>query len=120
MDDADREAFKLAIETARAEDAGRRQQIDDMLRTRPFEQVGRFASYHCQIRALNLPPWQHPPCHIDPIDIEAIIAAGDDMHGRYVAAKLLRRMLEFDISRFDPDPLGTLADAGKPDNISPL
>jgi hypothetical protein len=111
MDDADRQAFELAIEMARQEDEGRRRQIDDFLRTRPFEQVGRFASYHCQTRALGLPPWQHPPCHIDVADIDRLIAGGDDLHGKFVAAQLLRRMLEFGISRYHPDPLGALAAA---------
>lgn len=111
MDDADRKAFELAIEITRQEDEGRRDQIDDFLRTRSFEEVGHFASYSAQMRTLNLPPWQHPPCHIDVADIEKIIAAGDDLHGKFVAAKLLRRMLELKISRFCPDPLSAVAAA---------
>jgi hypothetical protein len=111
ISDADREAFTLAIETARNESEGRRRQIDDFLRTRTFEEVGRFASYGCQMRSLHLPPWQHPPCHIDVADIDRLIAAGDDMHGKFVAAKLLRRMLELGVSQFHPDPMAALAAA---------
>jgi hypothetical protein len=103
ISDADRQAFELAIAAARNEDAGRRDQIDHFLRTRPFEEVGRFASYHCQ--TLSLPPWQHPPCHIDVADIDRLIAGGDDMHGKFVAAQLLRRMLGLGISKYHPDPL---------------
>jgi hypothetical protein len=65
MNDADEAAFKLAIETARNEDQGRRDQIDAFLRTRPFEEVGRFASYHCQTRALGLPPWSGAYCALN-------------------------------------------------------
>jgi hypothetical protein len=111
ISDVDREAFTLAIEMARNEDPGRRNQIDDFLRTRSFEEVGRFASYHCQTRALNLPPWQHPPCQIDVVDTEKIIAAGDDLHGKFVAAKLLRRMLELGLSKFCPDPMAAITTA---------
>jgi hypothetical protein len=41
MTDADKQAFARAIEMARAHDEGRRQQIDDFLRTRAFEDVPR-------------------------------------------------------------------------------
>ena len=84
MTDADKQAFARAIEMARAHDEGRRQQIDDFLRTRAFEDVGRFAAYGCQMRALRLPPWAYPPCWINEAEIDAIIARGDDPHGRFV------------------------------------
>jgi hypothetical protein len=112
ISDADRQAFELAIAAARNEDAGRRDQIDHFLRTRSFEETGGFASFHCQSRALNLPPWQYPPCLIDPADIDRLIAAGDDLHGKSVAAQMLRRMLELGLSRFHPDPMAAL-DAAK-------
>jgi hypothetical protein len=115
ISDADREAYALAIETARARDEGRRQQIDDFLRTRPFEDVGRFAAYGCQMRALRLPPWAYPPCWINEAEIDAIIARGDDPHGRFVAAKLLKRMRELGISKFDADPMGAIEAAKKRD-----
>jgi hypothetical protein len=115
MDDTDRQAFELSIEMARNEDRGRRDQIDDFLRTRPFEQVGRFASYAAQTRSLSLPPWQYPPCLIDPDDIDRLIAAGDDVHGKSVAAKLLRRMLDLGVSQFHPDPMGAIEAATKKD-----
>jgi hypothetical protein len=111
ISDIDRKAFELAIAAARNEDQGRRDQVDHFLRTRSFEEVGAFCSYHCQTRALNLPPWQHPPCNIDPADIEALIAAGDELHGKAVAAQLLRRMLDLGVSRYHPDPMTALATA---------
>jgi hypothetical protein len=111
MDDADRQAFELAIEMARQEDEGRRRQIDDFLRTRTFEEVGRFASYSCQMRSLHLPPWMYPPALIDDTDIEKILAAGDDPHGKFVAAKLLLRLRELGLSKFCPDPMAALGAA---------
>jgi hypothetical protein len=111
--DIDQQAFELAIATARDEDAGRCRQIDDMLRERPFEEVGRFASYHCQTRSLALPPWAYPPCMIDITAVGKILAAGDnDIHGRFVAAKLVQRLLDLGLSRFHPDPLAAI-DAAK-------
>jgi hypothetical protein len=116
MTDADGAAYKLAIETARAHDEGRRQQIDDFLRERPFEDVGRFASYGCQVRSLHLPPWAYPPCWISLDEIDALIAAGDDgIRGKYVAAKLLKRMLALGISNYHPDPLAAIEAATKKD-----
>jgi hypothetical protein len=115
MTDADKQAFARAIEMARAHDEGRRQQIDDFLRTRAFEDVGRFAAYGCQMRALRLPPWAYPPCWINEAEIDAIIARGDDPHGRFVAAKLLKRMLEVGVSKYDPDPMRAIEAATKKD-----
>jgi hypothetical protein len=115
MTDADEATYKLAIETARAHDEARRQQIDDFLRTRSFEDVGSFAAYGCQMRALRLPPWQWPPCWINEAEIDAIIAGGDDPHGRHIAAKLLKRMLEVGVSKYDPDPMRAIEAATKKD-----
>jgi hypothetical protein len=113
--DIDRKAFELAIAAARNEDQGRRDQIDDFLRTRPFEEVGRFASYHCQMRSLHLPPWMYPPALIDITAVGEILAAGDnDMHGRFVAAKLVQRLLDLGVSKFHPDPMAAI-DAAKRD-----
>jgi hypothetical protein len=111
--DIDRQAFELAIAAARNENQGRRDQIDDMLCTRPFEEVGCFASYHCQMNALGLPPWVYPPALIDITAIGKILAAGDnDMHGRFVAAKLVQRLLDRGLSKFDPDPMAALSKRG--------
>jgi hypothetical protein len=109
MNRIDRDAFKRAIESCRnrKDDPGRREQIDSKLAEEPWDEVGRFAAYSCQSRNLNLKPWQIPPCWIR--DVEAVLAAGDDdMHGRRAAAKLLKRMLDAGLSRYEPDPLAAL------------
>jgi hypothetical protein len=49
-------------------------------------------------------------------EIDALIAAGDDgTRGRYVAAKLLKRMLEVGVSKYDPDPMAAIEAATKKD-----
>jgi hypothetical protein len=58
---------------------------------------------------LSLPPWMYPPALIDDADIEKILAAGDDVHGKFVAAKLVMRLRELSISQFHPDPMAALA-----------
>ena len=73
-----------------------------LLQGDPWIEVAEFASYSCQIHALNLKPWQSPPCTEDE----------DDPTPRDRAAQtLLRRMLRAGLSRFDPDPLKALAGA---------
>lgn len=99
----DRAALKLAIEHARAQDEGRRQQIDSMLADEPWEEVATFASYGCQMRSLRLRPWETPPAWVD-----------DPQHPRKVdeaAARLLRQMLAHGVSRWHPDPLAAIAEA---------
>ena len=110
----DRQAMAAAIEMARAEDEGRERQIHDFLRSRPWEDVGDFASYHCQMRSLGLRPWQTPPCWIEPRDIPRLTAGLDDdrpSSGKREAAELLQRMLALGISRYSPDPLAAIAAA---------
>ena len=82
----DRDALKLALEMACAEDQGRAYQIASMLedRDRSWEEVASFASSCCQSRNLKLMPWQLPPCSADEDDDGEVDAA---------AVKLLRRMV---------------------------
>jgi len=110
IDPVDREALERAIEMARQESPGRREQIDDKLADEPWEKVARFAAYCCQCDTLRLKPWQSPPCWVD--DMEAILAAGDDgIRGQYAAAKLLMKMLDAGLSEWEPDPVAALAKA---------
>jgi hypothetical protein len=103
MNARDRKAMRLAIEATRAEDEPRRRQVDAKLASEPWEHVGRFCVYHCQMNALNLAPWQRPPCLIE--DPEAVLRGDDDAHGRHNAARLLLRMRKLYVSRYEPDPL---------------
>jgi hypothetical protein len=90
---ADRDALERALALAKAE---RPEQIGRMLSEDPWMEAASFAAYHCQIRALQLKPWQSPPCygHLD---------------GDTGATILLKRLLDAGLSRWEPDPVGVLA-----------
>jgi len=77
LTDIDRGAMTRAIETVRKSRA-RRRQVDDMLASRPFERVGRFAAFSCQMDALHLDPWETPPVWIT--DVDASLKAPNDAH----------------------------------------
>ena len=106
----DREALERCIEAMRdSKEPADREQIEDLLKTGGWQKAADQAAYHCQNRALRLKPWQDPPANIDPRDIASIIARGDDgIAGDFRAARLLQRMLNAGISRFEPDPITAL------------
>src|SRR5262245_12242055 len=112
----DKDALERAIDICRTKTAAGREQIEDMLATDPWFEAATFAAYSCQMDSLDLKPWQSPPCWID--DVVGDINAGNDgIGGQYAAAKLLRRMLDLGISRFEPDPLARLK--GRPPDRPP-
>ena len=100
-----RAALELAIAIALKSDRATRQQIESMLRERPWREVAEFAAYGCQCDALRLKPWQPPPCHahLDDDDGEA-----GPIMGRRAAAMLLRKMLLLAVDRWHPDPLAAI------------
>jgi hypothetical protein len=88
----DREALQLAMTMAREPPDGRGEQIDSMLKKREWFYVARFASAHCQCRALRLRPWELPPVWV---------GVGDDPQ----AEQLWKRMRACGVSRYHPDPI---------------
>jgi hypothetical protein len=104
----DRDALTRAIEIVRSRGApAARQQIENFLQEQPWPEVAKFAAYGCQRRALRLKLWQPVPYYIN--DIEATLEAGDDgIRGQYQAARLLQRMLDAGLSRYEPDPVAAL------------
>jgi hypothetical protein len=107
LTETDREAMTRAIETGRQRGKAAREQLDDFLRLKPWREVGEFAAYGLQCETLRLKPWQSPPCEIgDPDACEFV--RGDDIHGYRTAARLLRRLLEAGLSRYEPDPIAAL------------
>ena len=104
-------ALSLAIETQRKRGPAHRTQIDNMLRSEPWESVGRFAAYSCQCNSLDLAPWETPPIWID--DIGAALTAPEDGKRIRSAAKLLRRMQALGISRYHPNPVQAITEAEK-------
>jgi hypothetical protein len=103
----DRDALERAIEMTRAIGGPDAVQIENMLARDPWEQVARFAAYCRQCDNLHLGPHQSPPCWVD--DMEGTLAKGDDgIDGSYAAARLLQRMLDANISIYEPDPIAAL------------
>jgi hypothetical protein len=96
FDEADLDAFRRAMAKT-MEESDRAEQIAEMLEDRPWVEVAQFAAFHCQIAALKLQQWDEPPCHCPP---------GNTRGGR-----LLNRMLERNISQYEPDPMAALAKA---------
>ena len=109
----DREALERAIEIARnSGEPGRREQIDRLMEKEGWFAAADFCCYCCQRELIRPRLCQPTPADIDPADIETIIARGDDApNGNFTAAKLLKRMLRADLSRYEPDPVRALAEA---------
>jgi hypothetical protein len=107
LTDVDRDAMTRAIAITRKESPARAAQIFDMLSSRPFERVGRFAAFSCQVDALKLTPWETAPLQIR--DIDAGLNAPDDTRRIGDAARLLQRLLRAGLSRYEPSPLAALA-----------
>ena len=106
MSRTDRDALALSIEVARTENAGRAEQIDFMLADhQPWRRVAEFAAYCAQNHALNLKPWQAPPCAASLSDLDKPF--GDQSAARE-SAELLQRLLRAGRSRYEPDPLRAL------------
>jgi hypothetical protein len=108
----DIEACERAIAIMRNSGPDRAEQLDRLLQEDDWQGAADLAVYHCQRELIRPRLWQPTPADIDPADIEAIIAKGDDgKAGRFVAAKLLRKMLRAGLSRFEPQPIEALAAA---------
>ena len=76
-----------------------------MLKDRSWEDVAMFASFSCQMTSLRLKPWQTPPCHV--------VDEHEPRVGEEMGAKLLRKMLKNNISRWHPAPIEALAASEK-------
>jgi len=102
LDEIDMDALRRAMEIA-MRDPDRKRQLESKLKgdaypgdkPQPWTEVAQFAAYCVQNRALNLKPWESPPCSACETDTAAL--------------KLLDRMLEAGISEWEPDPLGALS-----------
>ena len=100
----DHAALERAVAMYRSASAENFRGVDSMLANgTPWSEVAEYASYHCQVRNLGLPPWQPAPCKID--DIAAALKVQDPQRGYRAAAMLLQRMLRNNLSRFEPDPV---------------
>ena len=105
----DRIALQKAIEYCRAHSKIRREQIDDMLKERPWEQVAHFASSFAQEDSLDAAPFEHLPCDL-PDDYDPATDP-EPVKGGREAYRLRQQMLDLGISKFHPDPVAAIAEA---------
>ncbi|MGY4369215.1 hypothetical protein ACVW1A_005280 [Bradyrhizobium sp. LB1.3] len=98
----DRGALTRCLIACRAESPVRAKQIFDMLSTRPWERVAKFACYSAQIHSLGLQPWQNPPMYARLPDLKKPF---DDPRGERAAAEILKKLLAHRLSMYEPDPL---------------
>lgn len=108
MNSVDQDALERAIVACRAQDAGRRRQVDLMLADQPWEEVATFCAFSAQIEALGLLPWQSPPIYACLGDLDQPY---DDTRAARESAELLRRLLDNGLSKFEPDPITAIARA---------
>ena len=92
LNQVDCDALELAIKKYLADT---NQQLEPMLKQRSRIEVGLLCAYSCQYDALQLEPWDTAPMDAD-----------ED--GTDEAARLLRRMVSFGVSRYAPDPTAGL------------
>jgi hypothetical protein len=105
MRKTDRAALELALQQTLAEkDQSRVEQVRSMLEGRTRLYVSQFCSFHRQIEALRLRPWELPPCLGD-----CDVGSGRDEQ----AWRLLRRMQKAGVSRWHPDPIAAVEAAEK-------
>ncbi len=95
LTEADFDAMTRAIAAARRESRGRARQIDDKLRTEPWEDVARFCAFSAQIESLHLQPWESTVVYADSAESRA----------------LLKRLIDAGLSKFEPDPIAALEQA---------
>ena len=105
---ADEDALTRALAVTRAEDPGRRRQIDTMLADESWQSVAVFAATCAQSCSLNLMPWQLPPFRASLNDLSMPYG---DASGRRESAELLRRLLTLGLSRFEPNPEQAISEA---------
>ncbi len=99
----DRNAMQRAIALTRAEDNGRREQIDHMRRTDNLEEVGTFCASHCQSRNLGLQPWQTLPIWVGDLAV-ALRKPFGDQSGGCEAAERLQKMLKLGLQQVRAEP----------------
>jgi hypothetical protein len=102
IDEIDRDALKRALDACRAESPARAKQLDSMLADEPWQQVGVFAATCVQM------PWQSPPFRASLRDLDKPFG---DPSGKRESAELLKRLLDANLSPFEPDPLAAIAKA---------
>jgi hypothetical protein len=105
---ADTEALVRSFDMGCRESTAYRAHLTAIEKQSGWRFAAESASYHHQIQALKLRPWEPPPSWVR--DIEGTLEAGDDgVGGWYRAAQLAQRLLAAGLSLYEPDPITALA-----------
>jgi hypothetical protein len=103
----DRDAFERALAIMlRHRELGRdfKRRLDE--RREPWADIARHAALSCQTQAMGLKPWQVAPCEVE---INQIDPPGDEHRRTGHASLTLERLLNAELSRWEPDPPAALA-----------
>ena len=85
----------------------RSRQIGEMLATRPFETVGKFAAFGAQMNSLQLQPWVVPPCRASLRDLASLSSSERQ------SALLRKRLIDAGLAPWEPFPLLALERIGQ-------
>jgi hypothetical protein len=98
-------ALERCLKAYAAENAEHKARVQELLadRTRTRREVAKFCAYSLQYDALDLEPWQAPPCILS-----STRARDLEPHDRQ-AHHIMRSMVKAGISIYEPDPLAALA-----------
>jgi hypothetical protein len=72
----------------------------------PWADIARHAAVSCQTQAMGLKSWQVAPCEVE---INQIDPPGDEHRRTRHASLTLERLLNAELSRWEPDPPAALA-----------
>src|SRR5271170_2203595 len=113
MTESDKSALELAMVRACELEPRWGEQLNSKLVEAGWEATARFAAVCCQARTLNLQPWEMSPAQIDdPYDrIDLFLRDPFGYAGYFVAARLLRQMLQVGVSKWHPDPIRAVEEA---------
>jgi hypothetical protein len=107
LTEVDRDALSRALGD-KLEDAEWRQALPRTFEVDPertLKDLAIKAAYSCQTRNLKCKPWESPPMFGD---------AAPEHDGHVAGAKLLKRLLDAGLSRYEPDPIAALAKVEPP------
>ena len=111
FDEQDREALQRSLDlTLMGGDQEAITRACAILATEGWFKSARDCCHSRQDQHLLLRPWEAAPSEIDSSDIDAIILRGPTDR-EYGAAKLLRQMIRYGVSRYDPEPIDAIAAA---------
>jgi hypothetical protein len=107
ISEVDQDAFERALAIMlRHRELGRdfKRRLDE--REEPWDAIGRHAALVCQVESMGLKPWQVAPCEVE---INQIDPPRDEHRRTRHASLTLERLLNAQLSRWEPDPPAALA-----------